>query len=72
MALGRRTKMLMVAAGLAGAGTVAGAGAALAAGPEPGPVHTRLQIVEHKVTHAGTPGRDCADKGGAAVAEGTR
>ncbi|TDC48631.1 hypothetical protein E1281_24475 [Actinomadura sp. KC345] len=78
MALSRRTKIFIAAAGLAGAGTVAGGGAALAhTGPEP--VQTRLQIVDHKASHAGAPGRDCpGGKDGQngqneqGVAEGTR
>ncbi|TDC92529.1 hypothetical protein [Actinomadura sp. 7K507] len=75
MALSRRTKIFIAAAGLAGAGTVAGGGAALAhTGPEP--VQTRLQIVDHKVSHADAPGRDCPDKqgeqDGRGAAEGTQ
>ncbi|XRQ14002.1 hypothetical protein ACN3XK_24890 [Actinomadura welshii] len=73
MTLSRRTKMLLVAAGLAGAGTVAGAGAALA-DTGPGPAQTRLQIVEAAQTDA--PGHDCPDgaggRGGNGAAEGTQ
>jgi hypothetical protein len=72
MTLRGRTKLLIMAAGLAGAGTVAAGGAAMA-DPGPEPVRTRLQIIEHRAQGAGAaPGTDCPDKTARSVAEGTR
>ncbi|HEY8482549.1 MAG TPA: hypothetical protein VIL71_22220 [Spirillospora sp.] len=73
MTLSRRTKILIVGAGLAGTGMVAGAGAALAdAGEDPRPVHTRFQIVEHKAAQTDAPDhRDCPGKNGTGAESGT-
>ncbi|TDD33405.1 hypothetical protein E1287_19655 [Actinomadura sp. KC06] len=69
MALSRRTRIVVVVAGLAGAATVAAGGAALAdSGPEP--VRTQLQIVDYQPAKAGTPGKDCPERDGGASGGG--
>ncbi|MFI0479040.1 hypothetical protein [Actinomadura sp. 9N215] len=72
MALSRRTRIVVLAAGLAGAGTLITGGAALA-DSGPGPGRTHLQIVEYQHATADTPGRDCpGHEGGRAPAEGVQ
>ncbi|GAA4058374.1 MULTISPECIES: hypothetical protein [Actinomadura] len=58
MSLSGRTKIVIAAAGLAGAGTLVAGSAALAdTGPQPG--RTELRIVDYQAQDAGQPGKDC-------------